>query len=204
MSSPKLFADDSVPLAADASAIININGTERAIEILSAIRHPILVPEQAITELENGRSRGHTDADKLQLLLEKRIVLRASLGDVGERIYEALISGSAAETLDDGEAATIACAVEQNGIALIDERKAHNLCAAEHPALELVSTTALLLHGCIASVIGTDAQAEAIFGALQTARMRVPSELLKAVADILGPERVAKCLSLPKSARTKT
>jgi predicted nucleic acid-binding protein len=201
MSSPKLFADDSVPLVTDASAIININGTERALAIFSALRHPILVTEHAITELENGRSRGHTDADRLQLLLKKRIVLRTSLGDLGEKVYEALISGPVAETLDDGEAATIAAAIERNGIALIDERKACNLCSAKHPSLELVSTCAILLHQRISASIGVAEQAEAIFSALQSARMRVPPDFLKAVANILGPERTAKCLSLPKNLR---
>lgn len=203
MSSPKLFVDDSVPLVTDASAIININGTERAVEILGAIRHPILVTQHAITELENGRSRGHTDADRLQLLMEQRIVLRTSLGNLGEKVYEALISGPAAETLDDGEAATIASAIERNGIALIDERKACNLCAVKHPSLELVSTCSILLHDKISESIGAVGQAEAIFAALRSARMRVPPALLPDVAKILGPERTAACLSLPKSARPR-
>src|SRR5215469_16749115 len=46
------------------------------------------------------------------------------LGDDGKRVYGSLVEGTAARTLDDGEAATIAYAHEAGAVALIDEKKA--------------------------------------------------------------------------------
>ena len=50
------------------------------------------------------------------------------LGDDGKRVYGSLVEGTAARTLDDGEAATIAYAHEAGAVALIDEKKAQAIC----------------------------------------------------------------------------
>ena len=44
---------------------------------------------------------------------------RFTLGDFGMQHFEGLVIGAAAETVDDGEAATIACACERKGTAII-------------------------------------------------------------------------------------
>ena len=75
-----------------------------------------------------GRN-GRNDADALCTLAATGLVEIVRLGNVGIGYFTALVSGSAAQTLDDGEAATIAYALECSATALIDERKANRICA---------------------------------------------------------------------------
>lgn len=203
MSSSRLFADPRAVIVADASAAINLNGTGVALDVIRAVLHPMVVTTEAVAELERGRMRGHEDADKLAALVDQEAVRIVSLGEVAAKIYEQLVSGPALETLDDGEAATIACALEIGGLVLIDERKALNICASRFPSLEVVSTTEVLLHPMIERALGSDARADALFGALRDARMRVPTDLIEAVVNAVGSERACQCTSLPKIVRER-
>ena len=78
------------------------------------------------------------------------------LDTVGLRHFSALVVGSVRDTLDDGEAATIACALEHEATVLIDEKKATRLCAERFPHLTVGSTVDLF--GCVAvrAVLGGD------------------------------------------------
>lgn len=146
MSFPRLFADSEAALVTDASAIINLNGSGVAKQILQLVPHPVLVVRQAVNELENGRKRGHGDADRLARLIEHGLVEVRDLGDLGSGIYESLVAGVASQTLDDGEAASIALGIEAKGIVVIDDRKAITICGSRFPSLEVVSTSGLLLY----------------------------------------------------------
>ncbi len=201
MNSSSFLLNPGAALVADASVIININGTGHATDIIRAIPHAFTVTENACAELEVGSRTGHDDYVRLLELIDAGIVRRVSLGTTGLTVYESLIDGSTVRTLDDGEAATIAHAHEMSGIALIDERKARWLCAASFPKLAIVPTVELLMHDAIATALGTDRQADAIVNALRRARMQVPPEHVAKVCALIGPERAAQCASLPKLAR---
>ena len=112
-----------------------------------------------------------------------------------------LVVGSAAETLDDGEAATIAYALTSSYEALIDERKARRICAEPYAALVVTTTVELLLDSTTKAELGPDGVEDALFSALSCGRMRVPSLQLDRVVGILGKERAALCNSLPAHAR---
>ena len=133
-------------------------------------------------------------------LIAADIVQRIEVGPSGAAIYESLINGSARLTLDDGEAATIACAVELAGVALIDERKARALCAVSFAALPLVCTVQLI-HDAVVAALGAQSQVDALIAALQRGRMRVPTEYMTKVVALIRPENAANCASLPKAAR---
>jgi hypothetical protein len=60
------------------------------------------------------------------------------------------------------------------------------------------------MHDAIALALGIQAQADALTGALNGARMHVPSEYLERLRTMIGPERAALCSSLPKMARAAT
>lgn len=201
MNSSSFLLNPGAALVADASVIININGTGHAADIIRAMPHAFTVTENACAELEAGSRRGHNDYARLLELIDAGIVRRASLGAAGLTVYETLIGGSTVRTLDDGEAATIAHAHETSGIALIDERKARSLCAASFPKLAIVPTIELLMHDAIATALGADRQADAIENALTRARMQVPPEHVAKVCALIGPERAAQCASLPRVAR---
>jgi len=188
-------------LVADASAIINLNATGCAAEILKVIKHPLVVTEEALTELERGASFGHQDASQLRTLAEAGLAHIVNLGDGALRIYESLVSGAASQTLGDGEAASISYACEIEAIVLIDERIARRICERIFPHIEMVSSAELIAHELVRNHLGLEQQAEAMFLALQNAKMGVPANQLSNVINLIGSERAGMCLSLPKTAR---
>ncbi|MFQ5535198.1 MAG: hypothetical protein ACE5EM_10315 [Sphingomonadales bacterium] len=203
MSSSSFPTNSSTVLVADASVVINLNATGYATEIIQSHPGLLAVTDNAFAELARGIGNGHSDADQLQALSDSGIVNLVQLSDTGKAIYASLIEGSALRTLDDGEAATIGYAHEVGGIALIDERKAINLCANNFPDLAVASTVDLLTHEAVGNALGKQSQIEAIVRALQIARMRVPPDHVNLVVDMIGEEVASTCNSLPKSVRAK-
>jgi len=201
MISSSFLTDRQTILVIDASVAINLNATNRAAEIISALPNMVVVTNNAFDELEGGTRNGHLDAKLLQELVGRSLVSPVALTENCLGVYEALVDGNASSTLDDGEAATIAYAIEVGGIAVIDERKARRICGERFPRLRLLSTVDLLLDDLIANAIGRNAQAESIYNALLAARMRVPEEKLSSVISVIGRDRAGKCVSLPKAAR---
>jgi predicted nucleic acid-binding protein len=199
MSSSSLPTDVAPIFVADSSVVINLNATKVAAEIIRAFPNTFVVTEAGLAELNSGSAKGHDDAQKLKLLIEGSSFRIAKLGDVANGVYMALVDGTAVQTLDDGEAATIGCAIEVGGTALIDERKARNICAARFPNLRVLSTVDLLLDDRAIFALGRQGQVEAIFNALQNARMRVPSEHIKRIVTLIGKERASLCSSLPRN-----
>jgi len=117
------------------------------------------------------------------------------------RHFTSLVSGSAAETLDDGEAATIAYALEYSATVLIDERKANKICEQRFLELPTGCTVDLLAHDDIKAVLGRDCLADAVFNALYYGRMRILAHHAEWVVNLIGPERAGRCMSLPRSVR---
>ena len=201
MSSSSFLFRPDIGLVADASVIINLNATARAADIIRAFSNPFFVTDNACIELESGAGNGHLDHERLVKLINSGLVRRASFGKAGLSVYEPLIDGTAQQTLDDGEAATIAYAHETGAAVVIDERKARRLCLTSFPGLLLGSTAELLMHGSVTAALGPQGQLEALSCALTQGRMRVPPEHLAQVTTMLGPERAAQCASLPRIAR---
>jgi predicted nucleic acid-binding protein len=154
-----------------------------------------------VNELEEGRRRGRQDAGILDRLVSSGLIEIVKLSQVGEDWFEKLVIGRATETLDDGEAATIAYAIEHNGLAIIDERKANRICGERFPSLSIAYTVDLLAHPMLEEGLGRKQLAEAVFSALQYARMRVSPEKLQWAIQLIGLERAAACPSLPNSVR---
>lgn len=200
MNTSKFFANPPSVLVADASIVINLNASARASEIIRAIPHSVVVTDNALNELEAGERNGHSDARQLHELISAGLVGRIEVGSIGAPIYESLIDGSARLTLDDGEAATIACAMELGGVALLDERKARSLCAASFNSLLLGCTAELLMHPTVATALASEHIA-AVVRALQVGRMRVPPEFVGDIANLIGPQHTRACISLPKNVR---
>jgi predicted nucleic acid-binding protein len=189
------------PLVADTSAAINLVATGCAQDIIRALPVRVVAADAVPGELELGRSRRRKDADHFNQLVATGLIQIVQLGNTGAQYFESLVVGAAADTLDDGEAATIAYALEQHGTALIDEKKATRLCALRFPGLALRCTAEVLLHPVVLDQLGPQTLANAVFNALQNARMGVPPQFLAAIVRLIGAERAAKCLSLPRRAR---
>jgi predicted nucleic acid-binding protein len=192
---------DPAALVGDTSAVINLNATGCAREILRALPQRFLVVDVVSSELDRGRGRGRADADILKELAAEKLIEIVKLDDGGEAHFESLVVGPAAETLDDGEAATIAFAAAGGMTAVLDERKATRLCAKVFPKLAVSSTVDILCHVDVGRTLGDGALADAVFRALKSGRMRVLPQHVQWVIDLIGPGRAAECPSLPKHAR---
>lgn len=191
--------DPTVLAVADASVVINLNATGFVGSILDAMPNRFAVVEEVAFELEAGRRNGRKDADGLNALVVAGYVEIVILGNDGIGHFAGLVSGPAADTLDDGEAATIAYALEHSATALIDERKANKICAERFGALLTGCTVDLLAHAAIEAALGRTGLADAVFNALYYGRMRVPASHMDWVVSLIGPDRARKCVSLPKS-----
>ena len=200
---PSCLNDPIVPVVADTSVVINLNATGFAQTILDALPNPFVVVDEVAIELERGRRSGRKATDGLNALIVAEQVEIVQLGNDGIRHFAGLVSGPAADTLDDGEAATIAYALEHSATALIDERKANKICAERFGALSTGCTIDLLAHSEIESALGRASLVEGVFNALYYGRMRVPTGQMGWVVDLVGRERVKKCPSLPSSIRQR-
>ena len=198
---PRSCLDDRpAPVVADTSVVINLNATGCFDAILRALPNRCVVVEAVSLELQAGRRTGRRDADALAALIDQHLVELTQLGDFGMSDFESLVSGSAAETLDDGEAATIACAIERSAVALIDDRKAIRICAERFPNLAVGCTVDVLAQRHVQVALGRQL-GEVVFNALERGRMRVPDRYGPWVVDLIGQERAAGCRSLPKRFR---
>jgi predicted nucleic acid-binding protein len=202
MGSLTFLTDPAALLVADASAVINLNATGCAAEILKALPNPVAVTDVVPGELETGRSRGRRNADMLQELVTAGLISIVPLNDAAALHFEQLVVGPAAATLDDGEAATIAYTVANGGIPIIDERKANRICVERYPSLCVACSTDIFMHQNVIKEIGHVRLAQAVLNALQTARMRVVPNHMKWVLDLIGIEQAALCPSLPSSVRS--
>lgn len=203
MTSSSFLGDPGAPVVTDASVIINLVATRTAAEIVAAFPNRFLATTNVRRELWEGRGRGHGSWEGLEALIVDGSIEPVELQRSDEPVYRSLVEGEAQETLDDGEAATIAYAVGRGAVALIDERKARRICAERFPRLRLASTADVLLHGLVKDGLGETGQRDAIFHALRDAKMQVvPRDRIQELVLRIGPVRAAACTSLPEWVRT--
>ena len=181
MTPPSYWPDRPVPIIMDASAVINLNGTGRARQILLALARDMIVAEEVIHELETGTQNGRRDAEHLAELIAAGLVRRATLGAVSKPIFEELTIGPSVDTLDDGEAATVALAAELSGAVIIDESKGRRICGLKQPNVVLIGSIEMLAHGDVQAALG-DSLADAVFAALTQTRMQVLAQYRSWVA----------------------
>jgi predicted nucleic acid-binding protein len=188
-------------LVADASAIINLNATQYAAEILHALPERVIVVDIVAGELEGGRKKGRQDAAMLTELSNSGLVDIATLGDAGYLLFEHLVVGSASATLDDGEAATIAYAVEQTLGVAVDDNKARRICREQYSAVPMRCSVEIFQHPAVQKSLGRERLLSAVLNALQTARMRVLPEHIDWVIHLIGESNARSCRSLPRRNR---
>ena len=201
MRSPPFLNDPTRILVIDASVAISITASARAPQIVSAIPNRIIVPDIVVSELESGSHKGRVNAEQLRDLIKDGQLDVVTMGEVASGHFEDLVIGPARDTLDDGEAATIACALESGGVPLIDERKARRICDERHPDLPYGYTVDLFAHPDVGKALGDASLAQAVLNVLTEARMRVLPHHLDWVVKLVGPENVAQCNSLPRTVR---
>ena len=193
--------DPTADVVADASVAINLNATGFSEAILGALPNRLVVTNEVRLELEVDHRNARSDADALSGLVATGDIEVVHLGNSGQDHFTELVSGPAAQTLDDGEAATIAYALERGATALIDERKANRICEDRFAALPRGCTIDLLVQDNVRAALGPSNLADAVFNALYCGRMRVLAHHLDWVVRFIGAEQAAECPSLPRPAR---
>ncbi len=189
----------SAPLLLDASVLLNVNSTGIAKQIFRAVPNKIIVTVAVMTELERGAQlRGYQDASQLGSLISDQTIDLVDLSEKAMGTYYDLIAGPSVDTLDDGEAATVAFANEHPVWAVIDERKALRICRDSFPGVRTASSIDLFSHTGLTTALPHDALANAVFAALSKARMRVRHEEREWVVQLIGRTRANQCPSLPK------
>lgn len=184
----------------DSSALISLISCDCASDVASALSPPIIASELVIEELVEGLEVGHNHSPHIDRLKERQLLKTEALDDSSAILYRSLVDGTTLRTLDDGEAATIALAIQLHATAVIDERKARSLCRERFPELSIVSTAELLLEKRVRETLG-DRYANAWTCALVKGRMRVPVQLIDEVVKIVGVETARKCSCLPLRVR---
>lgn len=190
-------------VVADASVTINLCASGAGDVILAALPFRVAMVPEAIAEVTGDRRTGRADHLLLQQYLAAGLIECIALDDAAQEIFASLVIGVAAETLDDGEAATIALGIAQGMTVAIDEAKANGLCERRFPHLGRITSSHLFMARGIVAALGPEAHLAALFDALRFARMRIDQQHLDEVARLLGVTRLAECPSLPRAMRQR-
>jgi predicted nucleic acid-binding protein len=194
--------DPSKPIVLDTGVVINLASTGVADRIVAALPMPVIVLDTIEEELARNSESDRPALEVLSELISTQAVQLVRSADLNEGYFESLVAGAGPDTLDDGEAATVALALERNAIAILDERKALRICRENYPALQTASTMDILSHSSVAHALGQNHLRDAVAKSLD-AHMRVFPEHIDWLVGLLGAELVSKCESVPASIRAK-
>ena len=186
-------------LAADTSAVIDIIASGHAVEIIEAIPNRFIVTAEVVHEVEAGRDKDPISAGQLYELIRTDRAEVVAMNKVAEAFFEELTVGPARDTLHDGEAATIAIALECGGIPLIDERKARRICRERYPDLCYGCAVDIFMYPEVREALGEDGLVSSVLNALRKGRMRVLPKYEGWVVNLIGSENAAKCSSLSRA-----
>ncbi len=194
---PSRLVDINATLVLDASSGLNLLGTGRAADVLCVFRREFLITAQAAAEVDRDPLTNEPGQAALERLSGAGLLCTVQLSMPAYEHYLALVSAPSPDGLDDGEAATVAHAAEIGGVPVLDERKGTRLASplcAQAPAC----TLDILSHALVLDLLGKDGVADAIYSALLHARMRVPVFFRPWVVQLVGPDRLLSCSSIPR------
>ncbi|MBY2940923.1 hypothetical protein HF264_14555 [Rhizobium leguminosarum] len=200
MRQPLFSGSVSAHLVVDTSVIINLNATGRAGDVVRAFGVKLRASTVVRDELLADRFSGRNDAQLAAALVDEELLEFVELDDRAEDIFASLISGSAANTLDDGEAATLAVGAVSGNTVVIDERKAQRIAADRFAVMQVLATADIFCSERVVAALGAKQVGDLIFNSLAGARMFVPEKHHASVVDLLGA-RAAECHSLPAALR---
>ncbi len=185
----------------DASVIINFLGSGRPQEILESLDAQILIAEPVFREVSHDPSKRVSPQAWLREIEAKGLVQVIKLYGDALLAYFDLVSAPPPENLDDGEAATIAVAMESGAMPVLDEKRARRIFRSRYPGLPLASTAELFRRANDSGRISRNDSRMALFDALRIARMQVAPDMAEWVVNVIGVENAKQCPSLPRKFR---
>jgi predicted nucleic acid-binding protein len=189
--------EETRSLALDASVLINFLGSGIPDRLIQAFAGRILVAEPVYKEVYNDPGHRVRPREWMESLDQGGLLEIVRLS--GEALQRYLDFGAAG--LDNGEAATLALALDRNAIPVIDEKRARRLYAANYPGARLSSTVELFHELSERDAVAEDILRAGLFDAIRIARMRVLPEMMDWVIAAIGPENAESCSSIPAIAR---
>ena len=102
------LTDPKATVVCDASTVINLNATGCPVAILKALPNPFVISEVALGELDEDTRSNRNDAKLVAEMQSLGLIKALPLDDGSSAYFERLVAGRTIDTLDDGEAATIA------------------------------------------------------------------------------------------------
>jgi predicted nucleic acid-binding protein len=197
------ITDNDLELVLDTSVVINLLATGHSDSVLQALGVPIVVTDVVVQEIQKGSVDGRPEAAQLEQLIRDQFVRVEKLEGPASESFHALVGGSVSDSLDDGEAATLAHAHNSGFAAAIDEKKATRIAAERFASLRLVTTVDILAFQPVQTRLGDKVLEEAMFRALRFARMQVQERQFDWVAQLIGQENVQACSTLRRHAKRK-
>ncbi|MGF6610208.1 hypothetical protein OKW45_005130 [Paraburkholderia sp. WSM4175] len=132
------------PLVLDASVLFNLLGTGIPKELLEALDVPCWVEERTAAEVRRMPGQ-RAESAPLQPLLDAGCLKLCRMPGQAYETYLSLLSGPSTDTLDDGESAAIAMAVDGLGSVVLDDKKARRILAARFPGLTSGTSLSLMV-----------------------------------------------------------
>lgn len=180
-------------LVIDASVMINLLATDCVVELIEAVRVPVLIESHAAREVRRHPRERVENPRVLDPLVTAGSLQRVSLGEAAVETFIQLTGAPAPDDLGDGESGSIAHAIHVGAAVALDDGKARRICRERFPDLPVYYTVELLQHANHLAAVDPVIHRSAVFDALIHARMRVPATHREWVVETLGPELAAQC-----------
>ena len=184
------------PLILDTGVVVNLNATGFSDRILRSIPVDVFVSESVVREIKRDISTRKSESNDLEQLIAKGLINILVLPVLAQSEYIALVSGSAVNSLGDGEAATIASAFATGAWAAIDEHKARKICSDHYKDLKLASTLDILTHPNVLSEFSETEYTSALLSALEIAHIQIQEQHMDWVVACIGADRIPRCPGL--------
>jgi predicted nucleic acid-binding protein len=160
------------PLVLDASVLFNLLGTGMPKELLQALGVVCWVEERTAAEVRR-MPRQRTESAPLQPLLDDGSLKVCRMSERAYETYLSLLSGPSTDTLDDGESAAIAIAVEGLGSVVLDDKKARRILAARFPRVASGTSLSLIIEAARRAAWSEEKLRDAVTVARDVSRMAV-------------------------------
>ena len=139
-SNPSRLSSRTPTLVLDASVLINLLGTGQPEIVLRTLKREVIVEEITLAEVCLDPITGRSADQLLTSLRSDNLLGVAQMSDAAYEYFLALTGATPPDDLDDGEAATIAHAIDIGAAAVIDERKAVRVAAMFRRELPILAS----------------------------------------------------------------
>jgi len=195
------MAEGKLTLVLDASVLINFLGSGCVEVILGSLPERILMAERTFNEVLRDPSGRMPASAQRQALVDQGLIVLTPLDHEGNERFLDLVADPA--RLDDGEAAAVALALITGAVPVLDDGRARRVFRERFPGRPFESSAGLFRRLSESGNLTAEVLRDALFGALQKARMSVVPEELDWVVRTLGSDLVARCPSFARRHRAR-